>query len=102
MQKIKLQTSDLENASKLCLVTTIYQDQIVTTINKKDRKQWIERMNKGLELTGLIFQTRFLPKTVFITDVDDKDYTFQSNEERITKHEEATEFLKNSQFGVSN
>ncbi len=76
MQKIKLQTSDLENASKLCLVTTIYQDQIVTTINKKDRKQWIERMNKGLQLTGYVAQTRFLPKTVFITDVDDTNYDY--------------------------
>ncbi len=76
MQKIKLQTSDLENASKLCLVTTIYQDQIVTTINKKDRKQWIERMNKGLDLTGYVAQTRFLPKTVFITDVDDTNYDY--------------------------
>jgi len=76
MQKIKLQTSDLENASKLCLVTTIYQDQIVTTINKKDRKQWIERINKGLELTGYVAQTRFLPKTVFITDVDDTNYDY--------------------------
>jgi len=76
MQKIKLQTSDLENTSKLCLVTTIYQDQIVTTINKKDRKQWIERMNKGLRLTGYVAQTRFLPKTVFITDVDDTNYDY--------------------------
>ena len=76
MQKIKLQTSDLENASKLCLVTTIYQDQIVTTINKKDRKQWIDRMNKGLELTGYVAQTKFLPKTVFITDIDDTTFQY--------------------------
>ena len=76
MQKIKLQTSDLENASKLCLVTTIYQDQIVTTINKKDRKQWIDRMNKGLELTGYVAQTKFLPKTVFITDLDDTLFNY--------------------------
>ncbi len=67
MQKIKLQISDLENASKLCLVTTIYQDQIVTTINKQDRKQWIDRMNKGLELTGYVAQTKFLPKTVSVS-----------------------------------
>ena len=76
MQKIKLQTSDLENASKLCLVTTIYQDQIVTTINKKDRKQWIDRMKQGLELTGYVAQTKFLPKTVFITDLDDTLYNY--------------------------
>lgn len=76
MQKIKLQTSDLENASKLCLVTTIYQDQIVTTINKQDRKQWIDRMNKGLELTGYVAQTKFLPKTVFITDLDDTTFQY--------------------------
>lgn len=76
MQKIKLQISDLENASKLCLVTTIYQDQIVTTINKQDRKQWIDRMNKGLELTGYVAQTKFLPKTVFITDIDDTTFQY--------------------------
>jgi hypothetical protein len=76
MQKIKLQTSDLENASKLCLVTTIYQDQIVTTINKKDRKQWIDRMKQGLELTGYVAQTKFLPKTVFITDLDDTTFQY--------------------------
>tara|TARA_R100000231_G_scaffold67277_1_gene54009 strand:- start:31 stop:339 length:309 start_codon:yes stop_codon:yes gene_type:complete len=102
MEKVQLQIADIETATHLKLVTTIYQDQIVTTIKKSEKKNWISRMDKGLKLTGLIFQTRFLPKTVFITDIDDKDYTFESNEERIRKHEEATELLKNSQFGVSN
>ena len=33
-------------------------------------------MKQGLELTGYVAQTKFLPKTVFITDLDDTLYNY--------------------------
>jgi len=81
MQKVQLQIADIETATHLNLVTTIYQDEIVTSIKKNEKKHWISRMEKGLKLTGLIFETKFLPRCIFITDIDDKDYTFNSKKE---------------------
>tara|TARA_R110002020_G_scaffold338296_1_gene553686 strand:- start:59 stop:304 length:246 start_codon:yes stop_codon:yes gene_type:complete len=76
MQKVQIQIADIETAYQLNLVTTIYQDQIVTTIKKSERKDWIFKIKKGLKLTGFIAQTRFLPKTVMITDIDDTNYDY--------------------------
>ena len=43
------------------------------TISKKDLKEWKEKMNEGLVLKGNMFETGFLPLSIFVFRTEYKE-----------------------------
>lgn len=77
--KVKLKYVDiskkhLERAEKVSLVKMVHNGEdsefIPITIVDRELKEWTSRMDRGLKLKGHMFETGFLPLSVFIFDVD--------------------------------
>ena len=78
--KIKFTTitkEHLERAKKVMYVHTIDRGNKVEflpiTISKKDLKEWKEKMNEGLVLKGNMFETGFLPLSIFVFRTEYKE-----------------------------
>lgn len=77
--KVKLKYVDiskkhLERAEKVSLVKMVHNGEdsefIPITIVDRELKEWTSRMDRGLKLKGHMFETGFLPLSVFIFDID--------------------------------
>ena len=77
--KVKLKYVDiskkhLERAEKVSLVKMIHNgkdwEYIPITIVDREIKEWTSRVDRGLKLRGHMFETGFLPLSIFIFDVD--------------------------------
>lgn len=77
--KVKLKYVDiskkhLERAEKVSLVKMVHNGEdsefIPITIVDRELKEWTSRMDRGLKLKGHMFETGFLPLSIFIFDID--------------------------------
>jgi len=77
--KVKLKYVDiskkhLERAEKVSLVKMIHNgkdwEYIPITIVDRELKEWTSRVDRGLKLRGHMFETGFLPLSIFIFDID--------------------------------
>ena len=77
--KVKLKYVDiskkhLERAEKVSLVKMVHNGEdsefIPITIVDRELKEWTARMDRGLKLKGHMFETGFLPLSIFIFDID--------------------------------
>jgi hypothetical protein len=74
-QIIKITKKDLERAEKVVLVQVVtngeYMEYIPITIMDRELKEWTSRMDRGLILKGQMFETGYLPLSIFIFDIED-------------------------------
>jgi hypothetical protein len=77
--KVKLKYVDiskkhLERAEKVSLIKMVHNGEdsefIPITIVDRELKEWTSRMDRGLKLKGHMFETGFLPLSIFIFDID--------------------------------
>ena len=71
---VDITKKDLMRAEQVALVKILhngeYEEHIATVIADREIQEWTSRMDRGLKLKGHMFETGFLPLSVFIFDVD--------------------------------
>ena len=71
---VNISKKHLERAKKVSLVKMVHNgdgtEYIPVTIVDRELKEWTSRMDRGLKLKGHMFETGFLPLSIFIFDVD--------------------------------
>ena len=95
LQEIIITKEDILEAVTLKILhTKTPAGYIGTTIKKSEKKDWIKLLDHKIELRGYILQSSHLPKNVLITIIDQSKYQSETDEERIKKHEQATQNLQ--------
>lgn len=74
LKYVDISKKHLERAEKVSLVKMIHNGEdweyIPITIVDREIKEWTSRVDRGLKLRGHMFETGFLPLSIFIFDVD--------------------------------
>lgn len=74
LKYVDISKKHLERAEKVSLVKMIHNgkdwEYIPITIVDREIKEWTSRVDRGLKLKGHMFETGFLPLSIFIFDVD--------------------------------
>ena len=103
MNKEEIDIQTIREAKSITLVKGIgdkdNKDFIITTYPILNAKDLIEKMERGLQLTGYFYKDD--KEYPIITGFNSNNYRLITNEERVRKHEEALQVLKNSAFGIS-
>lgn len=74
LKYVDISKKHLERAEKVSLVKMVHNGEdsefIPITIVDRELKEWTSRMDRGLKLKGHMFETGFLPLSIFIFDID--------------------------------
>ena len=74
LKYVDISKKHLERAKKVSLIKMVHNGEdweyVPVTIVDREVKEWTSRMDRGLKLWGHMFETGFLPLSIFIFDVD--------------------------------